>query len=65
MAATVASGPAPTGPQPSYASYAHVAATIPSIPQAIRAAYKPTEVYEITIRIGDAADREEALKQNS
>jgi hypothetical protein len=35
------------------------------MPQAIRAAYKPTEVYKITIRIGDAADREEALKQNS
>jgi hypothetical protein len=63
MTATAAtSGPAPIGPQPSHATYAHVAATIPLIPQAIRAAYKPTEVYEITIRIGDAADREEALK---
>jgi hypothetical protein len=65
MAATVASGPAPTGPQPSYASYVHVAATIPLIPQAIRAAYKPIEVHEIIIRIGNAANREEALKQNS
>jgi hypothetical protein len=66
MTATAAtSGPAPTGPQPSHATYAHVAATIPSIPQAIRATHKPTEVHEITIRIGDAADCEEASKQNS
>jgi hypothetical protein len=46
--------------------YAHVAATIPLMPQAMRqAAHRPTEVNEITIRIGDAADREEASKQNS
>ena len=36
------------------------------MPQAMRqAAHKPTEVNKITIRIGDAADREEASKQNS
>jgi len=46
--------------------YAHVAATIPIIPQAIRqVAYKPTKVYKIIIRIGDAANYKETLKQNS
>ena len=56
------SGPASIGPL----LYAHAAATIPIMPQAMRqAAYKPIEVNEITIRIGDAADREETLKQNS
>ena len=50
------------GPQ----SYAHVAATIPPMPQAIRqATHKPTEIHEIIIRIGDTTDRKEALKQNS
>jgi len=55
----IKSGPASVGPQ----LYAHVATTIPLMPQAIRqAAYRPIEVNEITIRIGDAANREEALK---
>ena len=35
------------------------------MPQAKQAAHKPTEVHEITIRIGDATNREETLKQNS
>ena len=36
------------------------------MPQAIRqATYKPIEIHEIIIRIGDATNREEALKQNS
>jgi len=53
------SGPTSIGPL----SYAHVAATIPIMPQAIRqAAHKPIEVYKITIRIGDAAKRKETLK---
>jgi len=55
----IKSGPASAGPQ----LYIYVAATIPLMPQAIRqAAYRPIEVNEITIRIGDAANREEALK---
>jgi len=58
----IKSGPAFAGPQ----LYAHIAATIPLMPQAMRqAAYRPIEVNEITIRIGDAADYKEALKQNS
>jgi hypothetical protein len=64
-ATTTATVAATTAAKMAAKSYAHVAATIPLMPQAIRAAYKPTEVHEITIRIGDAADREEALKQNS
>ena len=36
------------------------------MPQAIRqATHKPIETHEIIIRIGDTANREEALKQNS
>jgi hypothetical protein len=55
----IKSGPASAGPQ----LYVHVTATIPLMPQAIRqAAYRPTEVNEIIIRIGDAADCKEALK---
>ena len=56
------SGLMAAGPQ----SYAHVAATIPPMPQAIRqATHKPTETHEITIYIGNTANCEEALKQNS
>ena len=55
----IKNGPVSAGPQ----SYTHVTTTIPLMPQAIRqAAYKPIEVNKIIIRIGDAADREEALK---
>jgi len=55
----IKSGPASAGPQ----LYVHIAATIPLMPQAMRqATYRPTEVNEIIIRIGNAADREEALK---
>ena len=58
----IKSGPTSAGPQ----LYAHVAATIPLMPQAIRqATHKPTTIHKIIIRIGDAADRQEALKQNS
>jgi hypothetical protein len=61
-ATTTATVAAITAAKTAAKSYAHVAVTIPLMPQGT---YKPTEVYEITIRIGDAADREEASKQNS
>jgi len=55
-------GLVPIGPL----SYAHITATVPIMPQAIKqSTYKPTEVHEITIYIGDATDREETLKQNN
>ena len=58
----IKSGPVSTGPT----SYAHVAATIPTMPQAIKqVTYKPIEVYKITICIGNATNYKEALKQNS
>jgi len=53
------SGPTSIGPL----LYAHVTATIPIIPQAIRqVAYKPIDVYKIIIYIGNAANRKETLK---
>ena len=56
------SGPVSVGPL----SYAYIAATTPIMPQAVKqATHKPTEVYKITICIGDTTDREETLKQNS
>jgi len=58
----IKSGPTSIGPL----LYAHVTATILIMPQAIRqVAYKPIEVYKITIYIGDAANYKETLKQNS
>jgi len=46
--------------------YAHVTATIPTMPQAIKKnTHKPTEIHKITICINDATNHKETLKQNS
>ena len=56
------SGPASIG----LLLYIHIAATTPIMPQAVKqATHKFTEVYKITIHIGNATDYKEILKQNS
>ena len=58
----IRNGPTPIGPL----SYAHIAATIPTMPQAIKqSTYKPTKVHEITVRIGNTTNCKETLKQNN
>ena len=56
------SGPVSTG----LLLYAHIAAIIPTMPQAIKQiTHKFTEIYEITICINNITDCKETSKQNS